>query len=324
MTHGRGGCIRRARPGFAPAIVGVLAGMLAGSCLAAAPIDVLRDCAAKAPPELSGIKPLAERCPQLEDALKALGLEETLYDGWREHLNRDGLQDLANLTDAYGATPPPDRPDLKALPAILQALSREQGANSPSWWEAFKAWLRTWLGSHSDSLSWLDRWLERLGGSLTLTKVISYSLVALVLLAAAAVIVNEFKAVGRVRAPRDASRAGARMPAADPSAAGPEPAALADRLAALLRRLVERLVQTRRLESERSLTHRELVARSVFDIDAQRAVFARVARTAEAVLYGPSSGGPSGGAPDQLAAVLEEGRGLLAQLSAPPPASGAR
>jgi methylaspartate ammonia-lyase len=57
----------------------------------------------------------------------------------------------------------------------------------------------------------------------------------------------------------------------------------------------------------------------VFDSDAQRAAFERVARTAESVLYGPS-----GGASEQLAAVLEEGRRLLAQLSATPPASGAR
>jgi hypothetical protein len=62
------------------------------------------------------------------------------------------------------------------------------------------------------------------------------------------------------------------------------------------------------------------VTRSVFDSDTQREVFTRVARTAESVLYGPASGSP-----EQLAAVLEEGRSLLAQLSAaPPPASGAR
>jgi hypothetical protein len=299
--------------------------MLVGSYVAAAPVEVLRDCAAKIAPELSGIKPLAERCPHLEDALKALGLEEILYDGWRERLNRDALQDLANLAEGYGAATPSNRPDVKALPGVLQALSREQSGNPPSWWEVFKAWLRSWLGSHSDSLSWLDRWLERLGGSITLSKVISYSLVALVLLAAAAVIINEFKAAGRVRGRRDAARAAARLtPATDPAAAGPVPAALADRLAELLRRLVERLVQTRRLESERSLTHRELVARSVFDSDAQRAAFERVARTAESVLYGPSGGDPSGGASEQLAAVLEEGRRLLAQLSATPPASGAR
>lgn len=295
--------------------------MLACASLAAAPIDVLRDCAAQAPPELAGIKLLGERCPQLEGALAELGLEAILYDGWRERLNRDALQDLANLADGYAGSRPQHPPGLEALPGILKALAREQTPATASWWEAFKAWLRTWLGDHSESLSRFDRWLEGLG-SVTLSKVISYSMVALVLLAAAAVIVNEWRAAGRVRGERDAARAAAARLhiAADAAATGPEPAALADRLAVLLRRLVERLMQTRRLDSERSLTHRELVTRSVFDSDTQREVFTRVARTAESVLYGPASGSP-----EQLAAVLEEGRSLLAQLSAaPPPASGAR
>ncbi len=312
--------MKRFRAGAGPRLAGVLAGMLTWSCLAAAPIEVLRDCAAKTAPELAGIKLLGERCPQLAGALAALGLDDLLYDGWRERLNRDALLDLAVLADGYGGSRPHDPPDARALPGILQAMAREQTPAPPSWWEACRAWLRRWLGSHSETLSRLDRWLESLGGSVTLSKVISYSLVALVLLAAAAVIVNEFKAAGRPRGGRDTARPAARPEAAvDPAEVGPEPAAPADKLAVLLRRLVQRLMQTRRLDSERSLTHRELVSRSLFDSDAQRAAFARVARTAESVLYGSHLG-----APEQLAAVLEEGRGLLAQLSAPPPASGAR
>jgi len=295
--------------------------MLAWHSLAAAPVDVLRDCAAKTPPELSGIKGLEEMCPQLEGALDGLGLEQILYDDWRERLNRDALQDLANLADGYGGSRPQDSPDLEALPRILDALAREQAPASPSWWEAFKAWLRTWFGSHSETLSRLDRWLESLGGSVTLSKVISYSSVALVLLAAAAVIVNELKAARRVRGARQKARVAAKLEvAADPAGVAGEPAALADRLSLTLRRLVDRLLQTRRLDSERSLTHRELVVRSVFDSDAQRAIFARVAHSAEAAMYGPANGST-----EPLAAVIEEGCQLLAQLSAAPmpPVSGA-
>ncbi len=304
-------------------IAATLAGTLAWVCLAAAPLDVLRDCAAKLPPERVGIKSIAADCPQLEGALADLGLDQMLYDGWRARLNRDALKDLANLADGYGGSRPKNAPDIAALPGILDSMAREQTPTPKSWWDAFKAWLRSWLGRHADSLSWLDRWFEHLGESLTLTKVISYSLVTLVLLAAIAVIVNEFKVAGR-------ARRGADDPTgADPAAQGAQPMApvdsvadnLADKLAALLRRLVDRLMQTRRLDSERSLTHRELVARSVFDSDAQRAAFARVARTAESLLYG-SHHGPSRESPEVLNAVIEEGRSLLAQLSAPPSSSG--
>ena len=74
-------------------------------------------------------------------------------------------------------------------------------------------------------------------------------------------------------------------------------------------------MQTGRLGTERSLTHRELVARSAFDDESQRAVFATVSGAAESILYGPQ-----GGAPERLNTVLDEGRALLTQLTDPPSA----
>jgi hypothetical protein len=291
-----------------------IAAVLAWSWVAGAPIDMVRDCAAKSSDATSGIKGLSAACPELEDALHSLGLEQMLYDGWQERLNRDALRDLANLAEGYGGAKPGDSPDVAALPGILKALEREQAPLSKSWWDVFRAWLKTWLSHHSETLTWLDRWLDRIGQSATLINVISYSLAALVLMAALAVVANELKASGTLRRRRRRTASAARelKPADFPSADGLEPGALADRLAELLRMLVRRLVQTRRLKAERSLTHRELVARSVFDDESQRTVFAAVAGTAESILYGPYSA-----APDQLKKVLHEGRALLAQLSDP-------
>jgi hypothetical protein len=289
-----------------------IAGVLAWSWLAAAPVDVLRDCAAKASPAISGIKDLGAACPRLEQALQALGLPPMLYDGWQDRLNRDALPELANLAENYSEPKSGFSPDVAALPGILKALAREQTPLSKSWWDAFRAWLKNWLAHHSDQFTWLDRWLERIGQSTTLFHVVSYSLVALVLMAAVAVIVNEMKAGGASRRRhRAASAAGAVNPAAvRADSEGLEPSALADRLAELLRTLVSRLVQTRRLRAERTLTHRELVARGTFDNESQRAVFAAVAGTAESILYGAESA-----APEQLNRLLREGRALLAQLS---------
>jgi hypothetical protein len=297
-----------------PRIAAAIAGVLAWSWLAAAPVDVVRDCAAKASPAISGIKDLGAACPQLEQALQALGLEPMLYDGWQHRLNRDALRDLANLAENYDGSKSGVSPDVAALPGILKALAREQTPLPKSWWDAFRAWLKTWLANHSDKLTWLDHWLEHLGRSTTLFHIVSYSLVALVLMAAVAVIVNEVKAGGASRRRhRAASSAGAANPAAvRADSEGLESGALADRLTELLRILVGRLMQTRRLEAERSLTHRELVARGTFDNESQRAVFAAVAGTAESILYGAQSA-----APEQLNRLLREGRALLAQLSDP-------
>jgi hypothetical protein len=73
--------------------------------------------------------------------------------------------------------------------------------------------------------------------------------------------------------------------------------------------LVERLLQTGRLRAERSLTHRELVSRSTFDDESQRAAFAAVAGTAESILYGPRPAQA-----DELRQVLRQGEVLLAQM----------
>jgi hypothetical protein len=78
----------------------------------------------------------------------------------------------------------------------------------------------------------------------------------------------------------------------------------------LLRALVKRLLQTGRLRSERSLTHRELIARTSFDSDGQKIVFANVARTAETLLYGSQSA-----APELVESVTRQGRELLLQLT---------
>jgi uncharacterized protein DUF4129 len=289
-----------------------LGALLAWSALAAAPLETVRECALRVPPAISGIKELEAACPQLTDALQALGLTPMLYQGWQSRLNRDALKDMLALTDRYAGSRAGQAPDIAALPAILQALAREQTPVTQSWWDAVRAWLKSWVAQHPNALSWLDRWLDRLGPSATLFQAIYYSLVALVLIGAAAVIVMEVKAIGAGRQGRNRVSAARRLsaPSADDGWVEPEPDALADRLMALLRKLVNRLIQTRRLAAERSLTHRELVARSAFDDDGQRAVFSELAGTAESTLYGPHAA-----TPEQLDRILSEGRVLLTQLT---------
>jgi hypothetical protein len=288
-----------------------LLGALAWSWLGAAPVDALRYCAAKASPMIFGIKDLAAPCPDLAQAIDSLGVTPMLFDGWRTQANVYSLLDLANLADTYAGSRPGPSADIAALPAILKALEHERTSVPKSWWDAFWAWLKNWLASHFDVFRWFQRWLDRVGQSATLLNVLFYSAGALVLIAAAAVIMNEWKArgAGRVRRRPAAAAVAANSAAVVPDSE--EPDALADKLAALLRMLVSRLMHTRRLETERSLTHRELVARSTFDRESQRAAFAAVAGTAESILYGPRAA-----APEDLGKALEEGRVLLAQLSA--------
>ncbi len=277
-----------------------------------APLDDLRECAAHASPALAGIKSLATQCPRLNDSLAALGIPPMLYDGWQESLNRDALGDLVKLAETYGGSAPTAAPDIAALPGVLEALQGDRPPAPKSWWDAGIAWFKGWLSRHSDSFNRLDRWLDQIGRATTLFEWITYGLMALVLVAAFFVVANELKAAGALRRRRSAAKPAStrRDPAVHAGeSAGMEPAALSRRLAELLRAIVSRLVQTGRLTAERSLTHRELVARSVFDSDSQRAVFAAVAGRAEAMLYGAQAG-PL----EDLDRTLREGSLLLAHI----------
>ena len=309
-----------------PIVAAALAVLLAPSVLSAPavlptpaparsaePLDVLRDCAAHASAQISGVKDLEAACPGLEAAMQSLGLDRILYDGWRDRLNEDALRDVSKLAHVYGEPKPAVGPDVTALSGILKNLARDQAPAPKSWWDAFMAWLKSWLRSQdADSLSWLDRWLDRMRQSVTLLNAILYSLIGLVVIGAGWIVINELRAaglLGRKRGRPAAMPSGRSAAAGGPANLDSEPAALADRIGALLRRLVNRLVQSGRLKSERSLTHRELVVQSAFDSEAQRAVFAEVAGSAESILYG-TRGVP----PERLSSVLRDGEILLAQL----------
>jgi hypothetical protein len=290
--------------------------LLASTWIAAAPLDVVSDCADRASPGLSGIKELGSVCPQLADALATLGLDDVLFDGWQQRLNVSGLQDLTRLTRRYQG-PKWHAPATATLPVILATLQEEQAPKLKSLWSSFKSWWKEWLAKSDSFLSrWINRWLDdllTLKTSVTWVKLIMYGLGVLVVLGALVVVLRELAAAGVLR----------RRPAEGRARSGPAGAGSAvvleaaqpsgtDSPAELLRLLVKRLLQTGRLKSAAHLTHRELVVRSAFDSEQQRAAFAGVAWTAESILYGPNN--PPR---EQMTAVIEKGRTLLTQLSDP-------
>ncbi|HXI48745.1 MAG TPA: hypothetical protein VNH39_09165 [Steroidobacteraceae bacterium] len=290
-----------------------LTGLFASAALAAAPLDVVRECAAAASPGVSGLENLEAACPQLDAALTALGLNEILYDGWQQKVTVHALQDAAALAERYAESKPRRSLDPGVLRGILGSY-KTQPEPPHSWWRALEDWFKRWLAHSNSSLAnWLnrlwDRWLspEVSPGFL---KVFMYGLTALAVSAAIVVIIRELKAAGMTRRLGGAARArGARGGSHDP-AAGVEAAPAMSSVAELLHALVQRLLQSGRLKAERSLTHRELIVRSTFDDEAQRIVFAGVARTAESLLYGSQ-----GAAPEVLEQVTRQGRALLLQLS---------
>ena len=300
----------RLRLRFVPAF----GSLLAAACLAG-PLDTVRDCATTASPTLYGLKDLGAVCPELKAALGTLGLDKMLYEGWQDRLNAHALHDVVDLSERYSGHPWPGPPDTSAVPGILQALKDEQAPPVVSWWRSFKSWIKQWV-EHSDSsiAKWLKHLFERVLDTTNVSpaflQAFVYIVTVLTALAAIVVIVRELKAAGVGGLFR---RAAARISARnslEPASADAQASADENTPAGLLRALVRRLVQTGRLRSERSLTHRELIARTSFDSAAQKSVFANVARTAETILYGSQPA-----APESVETVTRQGRDLLLQLS---------
>lgn len=289
--------------------------LLATPCFAGVPLDTVRDCATTASAALAGVKALGAVCPELPAALGTLGLDTMLYEGWQDKLNVHALHDLIDLSERYSGHPSPGPPDASAVPGILQALKNEQ-VPLVSWWQSLKNWIKKWI-EHSDSS--IAKWLKHLFENVLDTSHVSpaflqafvYVVTVLTALAAIVVIIRELKAAGigsRVR--RGRSALNSAQSSVETSPADEEAIADEHTPAGLLRALVKRLVQTGRLRAERSLTHRELIARTSFDSDVQKSIFADVARTAETILYGSEPA-----TPEYLQSVTRQGRDLLLQLS---------
>lgn len=307
----------------APVYLGVaLSALLAGSRVMAAPADVLRDCAGHVGPSARGLEDLERRCPELSAALTELGYTQTLGDAWAGQLTGTGLSTLADLAERYQADERGSPPEITGVRAIVDGLARQRDQNV-SRWDLFLQWLRSLLGSDPDhSLSWLDRWLEKLGNAGDVMTYIVYGLFLCVLGVAVLFIVRELRATGVLSRRRAAAAPGLPgapgfvEPQGEPQLEG---APLRDQPALLLRLLVNCLSRGGRVQANRHLTHRELVARVALD-EAERRRFAGVAGLAEALLYGRQADSMDAATAHDVERVIDEGRQLLSQLERSSPA----
>jgi hypothetical protein len=281
------------------------------SAATAAPVDVIKECASNASATLTGLDKLAGVCPDLESAITSTGLDRLLAPGWRERLSAAQLHDLAVITDRYAATNLRAVPGTESLGAILRGLKPAAPADK-SWWESFKEWWRDWL-ARSDSA--LAKWLRDMSGRVHVSQgtlaILAYCLAAIIGVLVLILGFREFQIWNERRKVASGHRRPERQ-AGNPAvvlAAPDQPNSDEERLGRVLRALVVRLLETGRLNAERSLTHRELVSRSRFDEDGQRGDFAGVAAVAEALVYGPR-----GAVQSALPRAIERGESLLARI----------
>jgi hypothetical protein len=297
----------------------LLAAPAVWSQTAGSPAGVVAKCIESDATDTYGLQDLEAECPGIEHALVELGYSPFISERQLDELNISSLDDLQQLTDRY--TEPSAAPGgiaTGSLAPILESLETQRRADQPlTFMERFKRWLRDLFQRRQNpSQSWLDRWLEEVDVPETVTRAIVYSLVALVILLALAVLINELRAAGILGSKgmarkRDALAGDVPRVAPELTLADLDAAPAAERPSALLRILVATLVKRGRLRAERSLTHRELVARVALEDAAQRECFSHVSRLSERTVYGNARVPP-----DEIDRIVQAGRELAAQIAA--------
>jgi hypothetical protein len=291
-----------------------MAAVLGLLCLAmasfAGPIDVLNACADQKT-HVTGLTDLEKQCPLLSEALDALGFAPLLTPDVRAKLNDRSLADFVALASRYEGPRPSAGPRVSSLPAIVSAVNGQQPAVAKTWFDRAKAWVKQWLAQHHiGAADWLNRWWDRLLQSNGFLTTVGYLAMTLVVLAAAAVIFNELKALGLLRRKKAAHATSRATQPELLQAAALMPQSDAQGVGELFNRIVRYLVQSGRLSRAQGLTHRELLAHSTLDTQAQRAAFAQLAGSAEVLLYGPPEA-----ARRDFSPVVAQAHTLLNQLS---------
>ncbi|HEX7038368.1 MAG TPA: hypothetical protein VF210_21565 [Pseudomonadales bacterium] len=245
--------------------------------------------------------PAALQCPDAFEALEASPWAP-LVEGSVEALSADGMQSLAALVERYRNPATGPRPDPGALDAILAALPSTP-APRPTLWKRLLDWLQERFGFDAFEA------FRTAGTALSKRPWILYSVIAVLVLLAAAVVLGEIRRYRRRRTDGAAADAARGPSAAD---AAREPAAIGsprEELLALFRQLVERLQALGRLPRRPGLTQREAARAAA---EPERGTLERVGTAAEQALF-------AGWLPDRIEveALRASTQRLLGELPEP-------
>lgn len=312
---------------MARALLALLLLMIAATAYAREPeaLAALEACAGQLDPELDvGYERIAARCPDLTVALEHSPWAAWLPAAWKEPHNQLSVEGLRALHDtlvredaaaragAAAAGGPALHPE--RVRAVLERVMRPQRLEE-GWWARLKHWLREILTAPpQDDSHWLRRLLGDVSMDRAMLRVIAALAIALLVVLAIAVVMNELRVAGLLRrrpgpahlpGAGRAGRGGLRLSDVEGAEPRAQPALLLELIAA-------RLAALDRLPPPRAFTVRELTRRALLADEAARARLAELAAVSERVRYAAGAV-----AAPALEAALRGGRELLAGLEAP-------
>ena len=237
---------------------------------------------------------LEQVCPGLAQAVAELPSAGSLSPPLDQQTTPSQLHDLRALLGSYRNPPVGvERFDFAALPELLARTLQVEPTPPVSWWQRFKDWLAQKLrGSGESDYRWLTEFLKSLDPPEWLADLILRASVAVILLMALAVVVNELRAANLMSwlQRRSRTQRTSRVPAATGAArltwkdvTNLPPGQQAS---ALLRLVLQELIERGLLPDDKSLTNSEMLARLGAAARAHAAPFAELATAADAVLFG--------------------------------------
>jgi hypothetical protein len=297
---------------------------------AVAPGDVARvaisSCIKKLNPDIDvGYERIAARCPDLARRLQESGGSVWLPRDWKRpgnDLSAGGLRQLADLLalqERDTSSQLPHQLSTDQLPRVLASLAGIGAVERNGWWARTKAWLReVFERDEEQDDDWFARVVGESGLSQVVIELVSYAALALVVVLAGIIVVNELRVDGAltrlwrhfIGRRRGRSPVGTENDCA-PNWSDVENAAAARRPALLLELIASQLTAKGRLPQSRGLTIRELTraARLSDEVDRQRLV--ELARVSERVRFSNDQASP-----EAVVSALEGGRMLLERVSA--------
>jgi hypothetical protein len=300
--------------------------LLAGSSAVASGggqgLSDLDRCLSRLDPQVDiGYDRIAARCPDLTRQLEQGAWSAWLPRGWKEagnDLSAGGLRELReSIRRESAALPPAHPPDVRHLKNVLTTLGA--GANSESGWSRFKSWLRSILETREQPAgeNWFSRMVSHVGFSQSVIDLIVYATLAVTVVLAGVIVVNELRNAGMF--PGSGGAAGRRTGATDSLESKSqwsdfENAPLGERPRLLLGLIVRRLGDRGFLPPARALTVRELTQAARLPESDDRARLTDLALAAERLRYSAHDV-----AAESLREALARGKELLDRLDASVP-----
>jgi hypothetical protein len=301
-----------------------------GSSSADAARVAIDSCIKRLNPEIDvGYERIVSRCPDLVRRLDESGWSAWLPRDWRRadnDLSARGLRELANLLDFVSRDPVASAagahaPSVDHLPAVLAGLGQGGAAARNGWWARTKAWLRdVFERREEEDDDWFSRVVGQSGLSQAVIELVSYVALALVVVLAALIVLNELRVEGVLARLRHRLVTGVpgRLPlGAEAAGEGSmtwddvQQAPAAERPRVLLELIASRLTAAGRLPHSRGLTIRELTHAARLHDEGDRDRLAHLARVSEQMRFSNDRASS-----EAVASALEGGRRLLQRISA--------